>query len=175
MAAKNLKKAEQALKDLQKAQRELKDALAAAKKAVDAEKGAVSGANAAAKAAYDDAKTALANADKAASELPQRFTSFDALKGGLGSPGEGKVWHHVVEQRGANVERFGAGEIHSSENVVAVSREANQAIADYYSSKLSFTGGKTVREWLSSQSFAEQMEFGRKTISLVLSGTPLPR
>ena len=37
-------------------------------------------------------------------------------------------------------------------------------ISRYYSSKDLFTGGKTVRDWLSTKSFKEQFEFGEKAI-----------
>jgi RHS repeat-associated protein len=100
------------------------------------------------------------------------FKSFDALKRELGPAGEGKVWHHIVEQRLEG--RFGAEAIHNTSNVVAISREANQAIANYYSSIRRFTGGKTVREWLETQSFAEQDAFGRRILDAVLNNRPLP-
>jgi RHS repeat-associated protein len=109
-----------------------------------------------------------------ADETARSFDTFDQLKRALGSPGEGKVWHHIVEQRTPNVQRFGARAIHCKGNVIAVSREVNQRIADYFSSKRSFTGGKTVREWLNSKSFAEQRRIGHKVLDMVLTGQPLP-
>ena len=102
------------------------------------------------------------------------FSSFDALKRGLGSAGEGNVWHHIVEQRAANVAKFGAEAIHSTGNVVSVSQSVNQAIANYYSSKRAFTDGLTVRNWLGTQSFAEQDEFGLDILSRLLAERPLP-
>jgi hypothetical protein len=101
------------------------------------------------------------------------FKSFRALKAGLGSPGKGRVWHHIVEQRNAG--RFGAEAVHNSANVVAVDVAVNQKIADYYSTaNHAFTGGKTVRAWLDTKSFAEQAEFGRDILNRVLNGLPLP-
>lgn len=104
----------------------------------------------------------------------EEFASFRAFKRAMGSAGEGKVWHHIVEQRASNIARFGAEAIHNTHNVLPISREANQAIADYYSSIRRFTGGKTVREWLRAQSFAEQDAFGRKILNAVLDKKPLP-
>ena len=102
---------------------------------------------------------------KAVTEGISSFKSFDALKRELGPAGEGRVWHHIVEQRGANVEKFGAEAIHNTENVVNVSREVNQEIANFYSSKQrQFTGNQTVREWLGTQSYAQQREFGVKIL-----------
>lgn len=34
----------------------------------------------------------------------------------------------------------------------------------FYSSKAEFAGGKTVREWLSSQSYEAQKEFGMRVL-----------
>jgi RHS repeat-associated protein len=105
----------------------------------------------------------------------KKFKNFEALKKGLGSPGEGKVWHHIVEQRERNVERFGAEAIHNSLNVEAVDISVNQAINKYYSSKKRVTGGQlTVREWMNSKSYAEQYEFGLDILRRVQSGKPLP-
>jgi len=102
------------------------------------------------------------------------YRSFDAFKRAMGSAGDGNVWHHIVEQRTANVVRFGAAAIHNAINVLKVSREANQAIADYYSRIRPFTDGMTVREWLTSQSLADQFEFGQKILQMVQNGEVLP-
>ena len=37
-----------------------------------------------------------------------------------------------------------------------------------------FTGGKTVRQWLDSQSYEKQQAFGLKILQMVLEGKPLP-
>ena len=109
-------------------------------------------------------------AKSAAAELPaaggavRRFKSFDSFKTALGPAGEGQVWHHIVEQRAANVEKFGAEAIHNIENVINVSRELNQQIANFYSTKQRFSGDQTVRQWLGKQSYEQQREFGIKTI-----------
>jgi hypothetical protein len=96
------------------------------------------------------------------------FGSFAALKRSLGPAGEGMAWHHVVEQ--SKVDEFGKGAIHNAANVRNVTRGVNQAIADYYSSKQLFTGGLTVRQWLSGQSWAEQFRFGVETLFKALKG-----
>ncbi|MBI5877542.1 MAG: RHS repeat-associated core domain-containing protein [Chloroflexi bacterium] len=102
------------------------------------------------------------------------YRSFDAFKRAMGSAGEENVWHHIVEQRAVNVERFGAAAIHNTINVIKVSREVNQAIADYYSRIRGFTNGMTVREWLTTQSFEDQFEFGQRILDMVQNGGVLP-
>lgn len=95
------------------------------------------------------------------------FTSFSALKRHLGSPGIGNHWHHIVEKTPGNLKAFGAEVIHSADNVVAVPADAHigkNTISAYYSSKDFFTNGQTVRQWLSTQSFQAQRQFGLETL-----------
>jgi len=54
---------------------------------------------------------------------------------------------------------------HNNENVIAIDEGIHRRISAYYSSKdPSFSGAQTVREWLSSQSFQAQREFGLKIL-----------
>jgi hypothetical protein len=124
--------------------------------------------------AADKAGDAAKVAVRAPQEEVRFFKSYRALKRGLGSPGEGNVWHHIVEQRGPNIARFGPEAIHNTQNVVAVPRQVNHSTASYYASKRWFTGEQTVRQWLGSQAWREQFEFGQKILNDVVSGRPLP-
>ncbi|HKX77416.1 MAG TPA: hypothetical protein VJM34_02735, partial [Novosphingobium sp.] len=95
------------------------------------------------------------------------FTSFSALKRYLGSPGTGNQWHHIVEQTPGNLKAFGAETIHSIDNVVAVSKDMHigkGTISAYYSGKDFFTNGQTIRQWVSTQSFQAQRQFGLDVI-----------
>lgn len=66
--------------------------------------------------------------------------------------------------------------IHNPANLVNVTRQVNQTIANYYASipASGFTGGQTVRQWLTNQSFAAQHQFGFDVLYRVLNGLPLP-
>ncbi len=44
----------------------------------------------------------------------QGFKSFSAFKGTMRSAGEGKAWHHIVEQTPENLTKFGAEAIHNT-------------------------------------------------------------
>lgn len=92
------------------------------------------------------------------------FKSMRDFKKAMGSAGEGKNWHHIVEQTPGNVERFGPEALHNTENVMAVETDVHVKISAYYSSKQKFTGGIVVREWLRTQSYAEQRAFGLRTL-----------
>lgn len=50
---------------------------------------------------------------------------------------------------------------------MAVKALRKSVINGFYSSKPRFTGGLRVREWLSTQSFEEQMKFGLETVRRV--------
>ena len=69
-----------------------------------------------------------------------------------------------MEQTPGNVERFGPHALHNTENVMAIDAKVHQQISAFYSSKVPFTGGQTIRQWLSGQSFQAQREFGLNTL-----------
>ena len=103
-------------------------------------------------------------ADLAAGGGIKAFDSFSRFKSAMGRAGDNMDWHHIVEQTGSNVSKFGARAIHNTQNVVRLAREVHTKISAYYSSKQAFTNGATVREWLRGQSFEAQKEFGQRTL-----------
>jgi hypothetical protein len=104
----------------------------------------------------------------AAGVIPAGFRSwgsFSGLKNALGSAGQGKQWHHIVEQTEGNIQRFGPHALHNTENVIAIDEGIHRRISAYYSSKdARFSGRQTVRQWLSGQSLQAQREFGLKVL-----------
>ena len=102
------------------------------------------------------------------------YRSFSAAKRALGSPGEGNVFDHVVEQSQIGRSGLSPEEIHNPFNMDPVFSETNQLKANYYSSKQFFTNGGTVRDWLTGQSFADQYEFGMDVLMRIEQGIPLP-
>lgn len=109
-------------------------------------------------------------AAKAGAELPEGYSSFSAAKRAMGSPGEGNVFDHVVEQSQIKRSGFAPEEIHNPFNMNPVSARTNQIKANYYSSKQPFTGGGTVRDWLTGQSFADQYSFGMDVLTQIRRG-----
>ena len=106
--------------------------------------------------------------------LPSGYSSFGAAKTALGSPGEGNVFDHVVEQSQIGRSGFTPEEIHNPFNMNPVSSRVNQLKANYYSSKQGFTNNLTVRDWLTGQSFADQHRFGMDTLEWIQKGMSLP-
>jgi hypothetical protein len=99
--------------------------------------------------------------------------SFSGLKNALGPAGEGKEWHHIVEQAQGNVERFGTHALHNTENVIPLDKELHTQISAFYSRKRFFITNSeslTVREWLSTQSFEAQRQFGLQAIENIKKG-----
>ena len=97
------------------------------------------------------------------------YKSFEALKRKLGSAGKNNQWHHIVEQHSGNISKFGATKIHNTANIVKVpggfKGSLHSKLTGYYNSvDRALTGGKTVRNWLSTKSYAYQYEFGVKKI-----------
>ena len=78
----------------------------------------------------------------------------------FGAAGDGKEWHHIVEQTSSNISEFGAGAVHNTGNLIRLDIHAHRQISAYFSSKQAFTNGRTVREWLSTQSMERQRAFG---------------
>jgi hypothetical protein len=94
----------------------------------------------------------------------EAFSSFKALKKAWGPIIKDNNLHHIVEQCQGKCTRSGfpASLINSKGNVVEIPKAVNQALADIYASKQSFTGNKTLRDWLSGKSLKEQYEYGKK-------------
>jgi hypothetical protein len=96
----------------------------------------------------------------------QGFKTFrSSFKKFYGAAEEGMQWHHIVEQGGGRVARFGPEAIHDVENLVQVPTNIHWGISGFYSSvQQGLSEGKTVRQWLKTQSFEEQYQFGRQTL-----------
>jgi hypothetical protein len=99
--------------------------------------------------------------------------SYGGFKSAMGSAGKGKEWHHIVEQTPGNVKRFGGEALHNTENVTALDKVLHTRISAFFSSKyLRVTGSRTlkVRQWLGTQSYEAQREFGLLAIKNIQNG-----
>jgi len=57
--------------------------------------------------------------------------------------------------------------VNNVNNVIAIphgSGSIHSKISAHYSSKFDFTGGQTVRDWLATQSFDEQIKYGKELL-----------
>jgi hypothetical protein len=73
-------------------------------------------------------------------------------------------WHHIVEQRSANISQFGAEMIHNIDNMIALPTEVHRKISGFYSSKPANLNGLRVRDWPNGQSYDKQYEYGLQVL-----------
>jgi hypothetical protein len=93
------------------------------------------------------------------------FGSYSTLKRRIGSAGHNREWHHIVEQTPENISRFGPDAIHNTTNIMSLEYRFHRQVSGYYSSIQPFTGGRRVRDWLSTRSYQYQHEFGVRLIN----------
>ncbi|GMU04829.1 SitA5 family polymorphic toxin [Corallococcus caeni] len=90
-----------------------------------------------------------------------------------GRAGPNSEWHHVVEQTEGNVRQFGPEAIHNTENVIALDKALHDMVSAFYSRKyplITRSRVLTIREWLSTQSYAAQRDFGLLAIENIKKG-----
>ena len=92
------------------------------------------------------------------------FSSYRKFKKAYGKAGDGMEWHHIVEQRPANISQFGAERIHNIDNMIALPTEVHRKISGFYSSKPANLKGLRVRDWLNGQSYDKQYEYGLQVL-----------
>ncbi|RKG87627.1 hypothetical protein D7W82_13125 [Corallococcus sp. CA049B] len=104
---------------------------------------------------------------------PRGWGSFSGFKKALGPAGPGKEWHHIVEQTPGNVQRFGPQALHNTENVIPLDKRLHTDVSGFFSSvrrAITQSNTQTVRQWLSTQSYEAQREFGLIAIENVRKG-----
>ena len=92
------------------------------------------------------------------------FDTYYRLKKKIGKAGEGKEWHHIVEQNQIKKTGFEPSRVHNTDNIISLDKSIHKEISRVYSSKTWYSNGMTVRNWLVGKSFEEQYEFGLRII-----------
>ncbi|WP_164002181.1 hypothetical protein [Pyxidicoccus caerfyrddinensis] len=101
------------------------------------------------------------------------WKSFSGFKKAMGKAGPGKQWHHIVEQTPGNVQRFGPESLHNARNVVPLDEALHTRVSAFYSSiseGITRSSRLTVRQWLSTQSYEAQRDFGLLAIENIRKG-----
>ncbi|HYO72831.1 MAG TPA: hypothetical protein VEU33_42900, partial [Archangium sp.] len=99
--------------------------------------------------------------------------TYGGFRAAKGSAGLGQEWHHIVEQTPGNVTRFGGEAVHNTETVIALGKSLHTRISAFYSSikpRITNSSKMTVREWLGTQSYEAQREFGLLAIKNIIGG-----
>lgn len=113
------------------------------------------------------AENAVSLVDDAVEGVGQGFNSFSAFKRAFGPAGPGQAWHHIVEQTPGNIAKFGNQAVHNTGNLMKLPHGAgtiHARVSGHYSSIQPFTNGQRVRQWLSTQSFQAQYDYGIQTL-----------
>jgi hypothetical protein len=66
--------------------------------------------------------------------------SYSGFRSAMGSAGNGKEWHHIVEQTRGNLKRFGGEALHNTENVIALDKALHGKISAFYGSSVGLVG-----------------------------------
>ncbi|MGE6759065.1 hypothetical protein ACQKGO_13680 [Corallococcus interemptor] len=100
------------------------------------------------------------------------WNSFSGFKKAMGPAGTNKQWHHIVEQTPGNVNRFGPQALHNTDNIIPLDKTLHADVSAFFSSvRRDITGSPlTVRQWLSTQSYAAQRDFGLQAIENIGKG-----
>ena len=109
-------------------------------------------------------------------DLSKGYNSFNAFKNAHGSAGQGKHWHHIVENQAINTSGFPAKSIHHPNNLVKISggysgswhSEITKAFSQ--PGRYNHTNGKSLREWLKGKPFEVHYEWGLKVMREVRPG-----
>jgi hypothetical protein len=93
------------------------------------------------------------------------FSTFRQLKKAVGSPGDGNVWHHIVEQCQIDKSGFDPKLIQNTDNVLAVDKATHAQISGYYNSiDREISSNMRIREFLKGQPFDVQRQFGETVL-----------
>ena len=101
------------------------------------------------------------------------WQSHSGFRAAMGKAGPGKERHHIVEQTPGNVQRFGPRSIHNTDNVIPVDKTLHVRVSAFYSSireGITRSTRLTVRQWLSTKSYAEQRDFGLLALENIRKG-----
>jgi hypothetical protein len=77
--------------------------------------------------------------------------------------GSGNEYHHIVEQGGDNSDNFTPEQLQSTKNIIPLPGPIHDLVSAHYSSEYDHSG-RTVRDWLSGQSFDQQYQYGMETL-----------
>lgn len=95
----------------------------------------------------------------------QGYSSFGKLKKAIGSAGEGKHWHHIVEQSQIKKSGFSSELINNTNNIIAIDHETHMKITGYYKRIYGDTG-MSLRDYLAGQSYDTQYKVGMDVLKM---------
>ncbi len=95
------------------------------------------------------------------------YKSFRQAKKAMGPAGEGRDWHHIVEQCQVKKSGIDVQLINSERNLISIDRGLHRKISSYYSrNNRNLDKPMKIRDWLAGQSYEAQREFGINVIKM---------
>ncbi|WP_145250663.1 RHS repeat-associated core domain-containing protein [Aeoliella mucimassa] len=102
------------------------------------------------------------------------FVDHPSLVKHLGRAGDNHSWHHLVQQRPRNLEKFTPQDIHNTCNVIALPNGTHDNITKFQQqANRAVTGNRTqtVQDWISQFTYEEQWQFGKALVEYELTGS----
>lgn len=117
------------------------------------------------------APLSLAMKVPAANAKGRGFPTFKKFKETIGKAPPGYGWHHIVAQTTENIRRFGAENIHNTNNLVLLPHgpgTIHNKLSALYGSKKKFSGDQIIKNWLAEKSSEGQATLGRKYLKMYM-------
>jgi hypothetical protein len=119
------------------------------------------------------APLSLAMKVPAANARGRGFPTFKKFKETIGKAPPGYGWHHIVAQTTENIRRFGAENIHNTNNLVLLPHgpgSIHNQISAIYLSERDYSQNMRIWKWIGKKSFTEQAAFGRRILQQAREG-----
>ena len=115
----------------------------------------------------DEIATTTRRVSRASGTASDGYKTFDKFKKEYGKAGEGKEWHHIVEQSQIKKSGFDSSMINNGNNMVAIDTATHRKVSGYYSRIVPGTG-MSFRDWMAYKGFTfeEQQEIGIYVLEL---------
>jgi hypothetical protein len=88
----------------------------------------------------------------------------DQMAKRFGSAGAGNQYHHIVTQGGANADKIPPEQLQNTENIIILPTLLHEAVNDEYLKPAPDGSKRTLYEWLQTQPYDIQREFGLKIL-----------
>jgi hypothetical protein len=90
--------------------------------------------------------------------------SLDLMTKRFGGAGDGNQYHHIVTQGGANADNIPPEQLQNTENIIILPTLLHEAVSDEYWRPAPDGSKMTLYEWLQTQPYDVQREFGLKIL-----------
>ena len=95
---------------------------------------------------------------------PGSFRTFKkVVKKSSLDPGDGREWHHIVNQNSTNRKNF-RSRLHCTDNLISLPKAIHHEVTAHYNRKHKWTKGDFVRDVINKRTWREQYEYGVRVL-----------